>query len=68
MRNLKFLHKTSGSGDQGCPAAYEVEGGYVIQGVTLTDPGEIAQVRQLADDETAVFVPADVINRIVGAG
>ena len=62
MRKLTFLGKTGGSGENGCPSAYRTDdGGCVLQGVTLTDTGEIAQLRQLADGETAMYVPADVI-------
>lgn len=63
MRNLTFLWKTVASGGGGCPALYETEGGYVVQGIKLTDE-ERAQLRQLADNEDGVFVPADVLDRL----
>ena len=48
-----------------CPAMYEAPGGYVVQGKAL-DAATRAQLRDLGDDETAVFVPANVIDRISG--
>lgn len=65
MRKLKFLWKDTGSGGGGCPALYETEGGYVVQGVQLDDETR-AQLRQLAEDETAVFVPANVLDQLRG--
>ncbi len=53
---LRFQRKTRESNIENCPARYEVvsgEGGYVIQG---------KQLRNLGRDETAVWVPADVID------
>lgn len=60
---IKWLWKAIGSGSNGCPALYETEGGYVVQGKTL-DAETRHQLRQLAGDEDAVFVPADVLNRL----
>ncbi|MEU3271028.1 hypothetical protein ABZ639_09275 [Saccharomonospora sp. NPDC006951] len=65
---LTFLWKDAASGDGsgdggGCPALYRTEGGYVVQGVKL-DPATRAQLRQLADDEDGVFVPANVLERL----
>jgi hypothetical protein len=65
MRNLEFMWKDLGSSGAGCPALYRTEGGYVVQGVKLTD-AERAQLRQLADNEDGVFVPANVLDRIRG--
>lgn len=61
--NIKFLWKDTGSLNGGCPALYATDGGYVVQGVTL-DPETRAQLRDLADNEDAIFVPANVIDRI----
>lgn len=59
---LTFLWKDPGSGTGGCPALYDSDaGGYVVQGVRL-DAETRAQLRQLADDEDAVFVPAAVLD------
>lgn len=60
------MWKDDKSGDVGCPALYEAPGGYVVQGVKLDDDTR-AQLRQLADDEDGVFVPANVIDRLRGA-
>jgi hypothetical protein len=46
-----------------CPALYKTEGGYVVQGVKL-DEQTRALPRQLADSEDAVFVPANVLDRL----
>lgn len=63
MRTLKFLWKAGNSIGGNCPALYEVEDGYVVQGKVLAD-GETAQLRDLGDDEVAVFVPTDVLARL----
>ncbi|OJF14484.1 hypothetical protein [Couchioplanes caeruleus] len=63
MRTLKFMWKDSESVGGNCPALYEVEDGFVVQGKVL-QPGEIAQLRDLGEDEVAVFVPANVLNRL----
>ncbi|MEM8923891.1 MAG: hypothetical protein AAGD35_10350 [Actinomycetota bacterium] len=65
--------KWSGSGTSGCPALYDAPAepgsqrihgpGYVVQGLRL-DETTRRQLDQLADDEDAVWVPADVIDRI----
>jgi hypothetical protein len=60
---IQFMWKDAGSNVSGCPAMYKAPGGYVIQG-KLLDPETRAQLRQLAADEGAVWVPANVINRI----
>jgi TolB-like protein len=60
---LRFLWKDGNSGGGGCLAVYEAEGGYVLQGKVL-DAETRAQLRQLAGDEDAVFVPANVIDRL----
>lgn len=67
MRRFRFLHKTNNSPNGACPAVYAVDevdgGGYVVQGKFLS-PGEMGQLRDLSDDETAVWVDADVIDRL----
>jgi TolB-like protein len=64
---LEFIRKTRESRTVECPAIYRAEDGrYVIQG-KLLDPDTRARLRDLADDETAVIVPADVIAGIVEA-
>jgi hypothetical protein len=62
---LTFIRKTNGSINGSCPALYSTDDGrYVVQGKLLGDD-ERAQLRDLAADETAVVVPADVIAGIV---
>jgi hypothetical protein len=61
--DLTFLWKDDGSGGGGCPTLYRAEGGYVVQGTKLDDATR-AQLRQLADDEDGVFVPANVLDRL----
>lgn len=61
--NIEFMWKDTGSGGGGCPALYRAPGGYVVQGKNL-DPKTRAMLRQLADDEDAVFVPANVLDRL----
>lgn len=57
------MWKTGESKTGGCPALYKTDGGYVVQGIKLDQP-TTAQLQDLADDETAVFVPADVLDRL----
>lgn len=63
MRDLEFLWKDPNSGGGDCPALYRTDGGYVVQGTKL-DTATRTQLRQLADDEDAVFVPAAVLDRL----
>jgi hypothetical protein len=60
---LTFLWKDADSVGGDCPALYETEGGYVIQGIKLDDATR-EQLRQLADGEDAIFVPANVLDRL----
>ncbi|NUT32056.1 MAG: lipid A biosynthesis lauroyl acyltransferase [Hamadaea sp.] len=60
---IAFLWKAVGSGAGGCPALYRAEGGYVVQGVKL-DRATRTALRDLAADEDAVYVPADVLDRL----
>jgi hypothetical protein len=62
---IQFMWKTDGSAVENCPALYKAPGGYVVQGKML-DAETKAQLRQFGGDEDAVFVPADVIERIKG--
>lgn len=65
MRELIFMWKDSGSATGSCPALYRTDGGYVVQGRRLS-PEERAQLRDLADGEEGVFVPANVLVRLAG--
>ena len=62
---IEFMWKTDSSAVENCPALYRAPGGYVVQGKVL-DAETRAALRQLTGDEDAVFVPADVIDRIRG--
>ena len=62
---LRFMYKTADSNIGNCPAMYEVtsaEGGYVVQGKRL-GLRDRRKLRDLGRSETAVWVPADVIQR-----
>jgi hypothetical protein len=63
---LEFLWKDSGSGGGGCPALYRTDGGYVVhvQGISIDDETR-RQLRQVAEGEDAVFVPNNVLDRLV---
>jgi hypothetical protein len=63
--DLRFMYKTRDSNIGNCPAMYEVtsaEGGYVVQGKRLSKKDR-RKLRDLGHTETAVWVPADVIER-----
>jgi len=60
---IRLMWKDEASGVGNCPAMYEAPGGYVIQGKTLGS-GTRAQLLDLGGGEDAVFVPANVIDRI----
>lgn len=62
---IEFIRKWRDSGNVNCPALYKTEtGDYVVQGWQL-DADTRAQLRDLADNEEAVLVPADVIAGLV---
>lgn len=73
FKSIEFLWKTASSGNGDCPTLMKVDGGYVGVGKVL-DAEETAQVLAVAraynsgigPDETAVFFPADVIDRLRG--
>jgi hypothetical protein len=60
---LEYLWKDASSGGGGCPALYRGADGYVVQGKIL-DSDTRARLRQLAGDEDAVWVPANVLDRL----
>ncbi len=71
--NPTFMWKDSSSGAGDCHALYQVDGGYIVVGKTLT-PAELAEVHAvgtannsgIADDETALFVTGNVLDRLRG--
>jgi hypothetical protein len=73
FENIQFLWKTSASGNGDCPSILKVDGGYVLVGKNLDEQtaAQIAAVGRahnsgIGIDETAVFLPADVIDRLRG--
>ncbi len=65
---IEFIRKTDASVNGNCPAIYKADNGnYVIQGWLVNDDVR-AQLRDLADNEHAIEIPADVIAGIVAAG
>ncbi|MFJ1790678.1 DUF6879 family protein [Kitasatospora griseola] len=56
-RRLRYIG--SNSGDNKCPTLYEDEetGDVLVQGVLVTDPGEVAQLRNVKEGEAFVMVP-----------
>lgn len=70
MQNeIEFMWKTRDSATGNCPAQYKVNGimdgrsgGYILQGKRLSNAAR-ARLRDLGEDEDAVWVPADVIDR-----
>lgn len=60
---LEYLWKDPNSQNGACPALYRADGGYVVQGVVLDDETR-AQLRDVAANEDAVFLPAAVLDRL----
>jgi hypothetical protein len=60
---IEFMWKDWSSGAGACPALYRAPGGYVVQGKTLT-PETRKMLRQLGGDEDAIFIPANVLDRL----
>jgi hypothetical protein len=71
IETMEFLWKDSTSGGGGCPsisrANVSEEKGYVVVGKKL-DADTSARVPQVADDEIAIFVPANVLDRLKDLG
>ncbi len=62
---LEFIRKTDNSGTGNCPALYRADNGnFVVQGWRLDDATR-ANLRDLAPNEDAVEIPADVIAGII---
>ncbi|MCI3226651.1 DUF6879 family protein [Streptomyces sp. NP-1717] len=60
-RRLSKVGTNSGNGN--CPTLYEVPGtdDYVVQGDTVTDPGELSQLHRPTEREGAVVVPRELL-------
>jgi hypothetical protein len=69
--DIRFMWKDEGSGGGGCPslseAAMDGRAGYVVNGVLL-DEAARAQIPHLGADEAAVWVPANVLDRLGNLG
>lgn len=65
IKKLVFLFKDPGSGNGSCPAFYRTDtGDYAVQGWKLADADVRAQVRDLADNEDVVVIPAALVERL----
>lgn len=59
---LRFIGTTSEHGN--CPTLYETEtGDIVVQGKKDLSAEDRAQLRDLADDETVVVIPRELLTR-----
>ncbi|SDG05103.1 hypothetical protein SAMN05421505_101227 [Sinosporangium album] len=57
---LRFLASTSEAG--ACPSLYETDRGtIVVQGLHVTDPKALADLRDVLDGEAAVEVPRELL-------
>jgi len=61
--HVEFMWKDDQSNVGNCPALYRVEGGYIAQGKKLGE-NTLAKLRDLGLDESGVFIPDNVIDRI----
>ncbi|MEU7861220.1 hypothetical protein [Nonomuraea sp. NPDC049141] len=65
--HLRFLGTTSEQGT--CPALYETDRGTIaVQGKTVTDSTALGETVNLADDETLVEIPKELIRRFFDQG
>ena len=60
---LRFIGTTSDGGS--CPTLYEDTdtGDIIVQGDQLTDPEAVSQLRNVADTETFVRIPRELLTR-----
>jgi hypothetical protein len=62
---LRYLGKTPESVEGKCEALYITDrGSFAVQGKVITDPEALADVRDLAADETVIEVPGDVLRLV----
>jgi hypothetical protein len=61
---ITFMWKADDSNTGNCPALYEAPGGYVVQGKCL-EVSARASLPRLADGQDAVWVPTDVLNKLI---
>ena len=62
--DIKFLWKTKVSGGGGCPSLSKVPGGYIVNGIPVDEKTRAMIPETAAAGEAAVFVPADVLDRL----
>lgn len=62
-RRLRVIGTTSDEGK--CPTLYEDidTGDIIVQGYTVTDPDEVAQLQNVLDGESFVVVPRQLLTR-----
>lgn len=68
---MKLSHLGTTSKNGGCPELYATDRGtYVVQGTKVTDPEALATLRArgLPDHETAVEIPAALLNFVPKSG
>ena len=60
---LRLLGTTSDEGK--CPTLYEdlTSGDIVVQGYTVTDPEDVAQLQNVLDGESFVRIPRELLTR-----
>jgi len=66
---IEFMWKDEASRTGNCPGLHRLKegpAGYVVVG-KVTDPSVRAQIAEIGDDEVAVFVPANVLDRLRSA-
>lgn len=61
----EFMWKDQESHTGNCPGLHAVDGGYIVQGEGIDDATR-AQLQHLSPDEVALFVPANVLDRLRG--
>lgn len=67
--HFEFLHKDEGSNVANCPSISRVtepEQGYIVNGIPV-DADTAARIPHTSPGEVAVFVPANVIDRVAVA-
>jgi hypothetical protein len=62
---LRFIGTTSENGN--CPTLYEIveTGEILVQGDRETDPGHLAQLRDVKPSETFVRIPRELLTRFM---
>jgi hypothetical protein len=61
---IEFLWKDTGSSGGGCPSLSRVDGGYIVNGIPVDEQTRARIPHIAATGEAAVFVPANVLDRL----